>query len=135
MRSERGSLSLEFVLLVPMLIGLVLFIAGAATLGRARSTVDDAAWEAARAASFARSGVEADGAARAAVDRRLAGERWSCLAQRVDVDVSGFRPGGDVAVAVTCDVRLRDTGLFLPGATHVTARAVAPLDQYKALDP
>ncbi|HVW30991.1 MAG TPA: TadE/TadG family type IV pilus assembly protein [Acidimicrobiia bacterium] len=134
MRSQRGSLSLELVLIVPVFIALVTFIAGAATLGRARATVDDAAWEAARAASFARSAASAEAAGRAAVDRRLAGERWPCLTQRVDIDLSRFRPGGDVTVAVACDVRLRDTGLFLPGATHVTARAVAPLDQYKAMD-
>jgi hypothetical protein len=126
-------LTLELVLIIPVFIGLVMFIAGAATLVGARSAVDDAAWEAARAASLSRSGTAAEAAARAAVERRLAGRRWSCLAERVDVDVSRFTPGGDVAVAIVCDVRLRDAGLFLPGAAHVAARAVAPLDRYKAI--
>jgi Flp pilus assembly protein TadG len=133
MRSQRGSLTLELALIIPVFIGLVMFIAGAATLVGARSAVDDAAWEAARAASLARSGTAADAAARAAVERRLAGQRWSCRAERVDVDVSRFTPGGDVAVTIACDVRLRDAGLFLPGAAQVAARAVAPLDRYKAI--
>ncbi|MEW6474369.1 MAG: TadE/TadG family type IV pilus assembly protein [Actinomycetota bacterium] len=126
-------MTLEVALIIPVFIGLVMFIAGAATLVGARSAVDDAAWEAARAASLARSGTAADAAARAAVERRLAGQRWSCLAERVDVDVSRFTPGGDVAVTIACDVRLRDAGLFLPGAAQVAARAVAPLDRYKAI--
>ncbi len=133
MRSERGSLSLELTLLVPVLLVFVAFIAGAAALGRARSDVDDAAWEAARAASLTRSGVDADLAAQQAVERRLAGEWWSCTNRSVAVDLSRFQPGGTVAVVVSCGVRLADTGLFLPGAAQVRARAVEPLDLYRAL--
>jgi Flp pilus assembly protein TadG len=131
--SERGSLSLELALIVPVLLVVVGFIVGAATLGRVHSDLDDAAWEAARAASLARSGTDADAAARQAVDRRLAGERWSCGSRLVNVDTSGFEPGGTVAVEVTCDVRLADAGLFLPGATHVSSRAAEPLERYRAV--
>ena len=133
MSSERGSLSLELALLVPMLLAVLGFMVGAATLGGVRSDLDDAAWEAARAASLARSGTDADAAARQAVDRRLAGERWSCGSQLVNVDTSSFEPGGTVAVELTCDVRLADTGLLLPGATHVRSRAAEPLERYRAV--
>lgn len=133
MSSERGSLSLELALLVPVLLAVLGFMVGAATLGGVRSDLDDAAWEAARAASLARSGTDADAAARQAVDRRLAGERWSCGSQLVNVDTSSFEPGGTVAVELTCDVRLADTGLFLPGATHVRSRAAEPLERYRAV--
>ncbi|HVW35616.1 MAG TPA: TadE/TadG family type IV pilus assembly protein [Acidimicrobiia bacterium] len=133
MRSERGSLSLELTLLVPVLLLVLGFIMGAATIGRARSDLDDAAWEAARAASLTRSGVDADAAARQAVDQRLVGERWSCGNKNMDVDVSRFEPGGMVAVEINCDVRLASAGLFVPGATHLHSRVAAPLDRYRAL--
>ena len=132
MTSERGSLTLELALVVPALIFMVVFISGAAAIVGARSDVDDAAWEAARAASLTRSPMAAELAARSAVDQRLAGERWSCAGKRVVVDVSRFNPGGSVAVSVSCGLPLADAGLFLPGATHLNARAVQPLDQYKA---
>jgi Flp pilus assembly protein TadG len=133
MRSERGSLSLELTLLVPVLLVLMGFIAGAATLGAARSDVDDAAWEAARAASLTRSGIDAEPAAQQAVERRLAGERWSCTNRSVAVDLSRFQPGGAVTVVVSCGVRLSGAGLFLSGAVQVRARAAEPLELYRAL--
>ena len=133
MSSDRGSLSLELSLLVPVLIVVVAFMVGAATLGRVRSDLDDAAWEAARAASLARSGTDADAAARHAVERRFAAERWSCGSQLVNVDTSRFEPGGTVEVEVSCDVRLADAGLFLPGATHLRSRAAEPLERYRAV--
>jgi hypothetical protein len=132
MTSERGSLTLELALVVPALILMVVFISGAATIVGARSDVEDAAWEAARAASLTRNPVAADLAARSAIDRRLASERWSCTGKRVDVDVSRFRAGSSVGVSLSCALRLADAGLFLPGATHLSARASEPLDQYKA---
>ena len=133
MSSDRGSLSLELTLLVPVLLVVVAFIVGAATLGRVRADLDDAAWEAARAASLARSGTDADAAARQAVERRLAGERWSCGSQLVNVDTANLEPGGTVEVEVSCDVRLADAGLFLPGATHLRSAAAEPLERYRAV--
>jgi Flp pilus assembly protein TadG len=120
-------------LMVPILLVVLAFIAGAATLGRAHSDLDDATWEAARAASLARSSLDADTSARQAVERRLAGERWSCVNRTLNVDVSHFEPGGLVAVEVACDVRLAAAGLFLPGATHLQSRAVEPIERFRAL--
>jgi len=132
-RSERGSLSLELCLLVPVLLVVLAFIAGAATLVQARSDVDDAAWEAARSASLSRSGADATITARHAVERRLAGERWSCGSQTVTVDISRFEPGGMVAVEVACTVRLAEAGLFVPGATTLRSRAAEPLERLRAV--
>ena len=133
MRSERGSLSLELCLLIPVLLLVVAFIAGAAMLVGARSDLDDAAWEAARSASLSRSGADAAFAARQAVERRLASERWACGSQTVNVDTSRFEPGGMVAVEVSCTVRLAEAGLFLPGATHLRSRAAEPLERLRAV--
>ena len=51
----------------------------------------------------------------------------------VDADVSSYGPGGQVAVTVTCDIKLSDLGLLgLSGTKAVSARAVEVIDQYKA---
>jgi Flp pilus assembly protein TadG len=126
-------MSLELAVLVPALLVVMAFIAGAGSLGRARADVDDAAWEAARAASLARSSPDADAAARQAVERRLAGERWSCDNRAVTVDVSHFQPGGSVAVDVSCGLRLSQTFLLVPGSAQLRSRAVEPLESYRAL--
>jgi Flp pilus assembly protein TadG len=126
-------MSLELALLVPALLVVVAFIAGAATLSGARADLDDAAWEASRAASLARSSIDADIAAHQAVERRLAGERWGCDNRAVTVDVSRFEPGGSVAVDVSCGVRLAEAFLFVPGSAQLRSRAVEPLEPYRAL--
>ncbi len=126
-------MSLELTLLVPVLLVIVAFIAGAGTLGGARADLDDAAWEAARAASLARFSLDADAAAHQAVQRRLAGERWTCDNRAVTVDVSRFRPGGSVAVDVACGLRLSRAFLFVPGSAQLQSRAVEPLESYRAL--
>lgn len=126
-------MSLELAVLAPVLLVVMAFIAGAGSLGRARADLDDAAWEAARAASLARSSLDADAAARQAVDRRLAGERWSCENRAVTVDVSHFQPGGSVAVDLSCELRLSQAFLFVPGSAQLRSRAAEPLESYRAL--
>lgn len=126
-------MTLELALVVPALLVVVAFIAGAATLGGARADLDDAAWEAARAASLTRSSLDADFAAHKAVDRRLAGERWACDNRAVTVDLARFQPGGSVAVEVACGLRLADAFLFFPGSAQLRSRAVEPLEPFRAL--
>lgn len=125
-------MSLELAVLVPVLLVVMAFINGAGTLGGARADLDDAAWEAARAASLTRSSPDADAAARQAIDRRLAGERWTCDNRTVTIDVSRFQPGGSVAVDLSCGLRLSQSFLFVPGSAQLRSRAVEPLESFRA---
>jgi Flp pilus assembly protein TadG len=130
---ERGSLTLELAVIAPALVALLLFIAGAASIQNARGDLDDAVWEAARAASLTRSEPDADAVAHQAVDQRLSGEKWRCADQAVTVDLTRFNPGGNVAVDITCSLRLSDAFAIFPGQMRLHSRATEPLEPFRAL--
>jgi Flp pilus assembly protein TadG len=122
-RAERGSLTVEFVLLAPLLIVLMLFLVLAGRVVEAHGQVDGAARDAARAASLARSPQQAVADARAAVDADING--W-CQ----DVNLNGFTPGSTaVTVSLNCSLDLTFLGV---GHVTISGFAVAPLDQFVA---
>jgi Flp pilus assembly protein TadG len=133
---DAGSASLEVVVLAPVLVLLlgVLVLAGRVAL--AATSVEQAADEAARSASIARTAGAARRAARDGVTRVLAEQDLRCARVETVVDVSGFgvRVGlpAQVRTTVTCVVTLRDLALpGIPGSRTVTATAVSPLDTYR----
>jgi Flp pilus assembly protein TadG len=131
MSHERGSASLEAVLLVPILILVLGITVGLGRVVAGRNDADDAASEAARAASLTRSASDAGAAATQAASGRLAAASSLCRDPAIRTDTSDFRPGGVVAVSVTCTVDL--AGTSLPARATVTARSVQPLDPFRGL--
>ncbi|WP_240489951.1 TadE/TadG family type IV pilus assembly protein [Actinomadura atramentaria] len=128
---ERGSMSLEMVLVTPLLVAFLLVLAGAGRLVDAQSQVDGAARDAARAASVARSAGGADQMARAAAAADLRGRDWCAGGPSVEVDLNGFRAGGRVAVTIVCSVDLADLAFVgFPGTKRLQGRALAPIDTY-----
>ena len=121
---ERGSLAVEFVILAPLLIGLMLFLVLAGRVVEAHGQVDGAARDAARAASVARSAADAQ----AAADQAVTDDVGAQLCQ--PPEVRGYAPGSTaVVVTLHCTVNLT----FVSGGTMaVTGYAVAPLDQFVA---
>ena len=116
--SERGTMSIEMVVLVPVLLLITMVAVAGGRIVSAQGMVEAASRDAARAASMERSVGAASTAANA-----------SCSA---GVDVGGFRRGGAVTVSVSCRVKLSDLGLvFLPGTTVVKAESSAPVDQWR----
>lgn len=107
---ERGSASVELVLLTPLLVTLILFAVLLGRLGTARLQVDSAARQAARSASLARTAPAAQ--ARATAADALAGQHITCATLTVDVDLDAFAPGGMVTVRVSCVVSLAQLGLL-----------------------
>jgi Flp pilus assembly protein TadG len=136
-RPDRGSSTVELVLLAPgflLLFGLAVLGGRVALAG---GSVEQAAAAAARQASLARAGGQAQQLAAAAARRGLAEQRLQCAAVGVRVDTAGFGvPLGQpasVVVDVTCSVRLSDVGIpGLPGTRTLHARAVSPLDPWRA---
>jgi hypothetical protein len=118
-------------------IGLLLVaVVAAGRLGVAREQVQQAAREAARAASLARGPGAAELAARRAAADSLAGSPGSCPQFTVELDASGLTapPGrtGRVAATVTCRVPLADlAGLPLPAEHAMSASFAAPVDRYR----
>jgi hypothetical protein len=121
-------------LLTPAAIGLAGVIV---FLGRgvdSRATVQSAAESAAQAAAQERSGIAAVAAAED-VGRAMLVDPSSCSAPQVSVDLSDFRPGGQVAVTVSCTVSAEGLELIdppSPGAT--TATAFAAIDPLRATE-
>lgn len=112
--------------------GFLLFIVALVFGGRvalAGQAVDQAASEAARTASVARSRVQADGTAKAAAENTLRQQNLKCQSLTVVVNTTGFdRPVGTPAT-VTVDVSCVVPVLSL--RRTVTGSASSPLDTYR----
>jgi Flp pilus assembly protein TadG len=131
---ERGGSTVEIVLLTPLLIGILLLAVGLGRLAQARAEVEDAAHQAARAATLARTPGEAQAAARSTAAAALAGDGLSCTALQVQAAVGTLRPGTSVQATVGCTASLRDlTGIWLPGQHSLTATSTAPVDTYRSV--
>ena len=131
-RSERGSMSVELVLLTPVFVALLLLVVALGRIQAARSDLDAAARGAARAASIKRDAASARRAGDTAARGSLAQHGYRCRELAVNVDTAGFTAGGTVAASVTCTVTLDDvTGLGIPGAHTSTARFAEPIDRYR----
>lgn len=130
---DRGSSdALALALLTPAAIGLAVVIV---FLGRgvdSRATVQSAAESAAQAAAQERTITAAISAAED-VGRAMLVDPTTCASPDVSVDVTDFRPGGRVAVTVSCTVS--STGLELidpPPSDATTATAFAAIDPLRA---
>lgn len=135
-RDDGGSASLELVVLTPALVGLLGLLVLAGRLAVAGNTVEQAADEAARSASIARTVAGARAAAQEGARRALAERDLRCSTVTVALDTSGFTvPVGapaQVRATLTCTVELSDLALpGFPGERAVTATAVSPLDTYR----
>ena len=123
--AERGSMSVEMVVLAPVLLMVVLIAVAGGRYVSAEGMTQAAARDAARAASMERSAATA----RAAADDALDAAQTASGDCSATTSTASFGRGGSVDVEVRCRVGLSDLGLvFLPGATTISARATAPVD-------
>src|SRR3954447_21158169 len=105
-RTDRGSATLELVLLTPALIALLLLVAAGGRIEQARGQLDGTAREAARAASVARTPADAQAGAATIANDRLGSVGITCSGLSITTDTSQFRAGGSVTTSVTCNVQL-----------------------------
>jgi Flp pilus assembly protein TadG len=130
--NDRGSASVELVLVTPVLLVLLLLVVALGRLADARAQVDGAARDAARAASIARGPDSARSQAEAAAGARLVEGGVTCRGLDVEVDLGRFRAGGTVSATVTCDVDFGDlTLLGVPGSRAVAATSAEVVDVYR----
>jgi Flp pilus assembly protein TadG len=126
-------MTVELVLLTPLLFALLAFGVGLGRAADARGRLTGAVRDAARAASLATS---ADAAAQAARDTALAnltGAGLECRQPRVSTDTHRFVPGGQVSVTIACTLDLSQLVISgLPGRTALHATATVPLDTYSS---
>lgn len=130
---ERGSASIELVIVAPLLIMFLLLVVGLGRLALARLDVNAAAYEAARASSLERVVDAAAAQGESAARRTLTDRGMSCSSLSVDVDTSSYRSGGQVRTTITCVAKLSDLALSgLPGSKTYTATATVPIEQWRA---
>jgi Flp pilus assembly protein TadG len=133
---ETGAVAVEAALLAPALLLVLALLMFGGRNALATGAVEQAAVDAARAASLARTGPLADTAAREAAGRSLADQDLDCATITVQVETSGFRtqPGQEatISTAVTCILQLSDLALpGLPGSKRISATAVSAIDKYR----
>lgn len=129
--SDRGSVTIELVVLaVPLLLLLGVAI-GAERVQTAGQVVENAAREGARAASLTRDPATAQNEAVAVASTTLAGHA-NCVSPVIEVDTSGFGapPGSTpvVVVEVSCTVPLGSLIPGLPGSVTKYGSGRSPID-------
>jgi len=140
-RRDRGSISVELVVLAPGLALLLLLVAAGARVVEVQGHIDGAARDAARAASIARTFSLQKQAAQQAAQADL-GLTSLCAPHTVGVQVTTTPPAvaapgvaGSVTVTVTCEVNMSPfKSLGFGVAKRFTGQAVAPLDPFMCRD-
>ena len=128
---DRGSVTVELVLIFPVLLAFLFLMVAAGRLSDAKSDVVSAAADAARAASLQRSAGVAEGQAQEAARDTVSEERLNCQGgpEVQTTFPGGFGPGGTVHVIVHCTVATRDLTLIgLPVALDLHDEAWEPID-------
>lgn len=123
---DRGSLAVEFALLAPAFIVLMLLLVLGGRVVEAQGQVDGAARDAARAASVQENSANVGTAVQDAANGDLYETGHTVCTQQP----RGIWKNGDDVVSVTIQCKI-DLGFF-PGLTSMTmtGSAVAPLDTY-----
>jgi Flp pilus assembly protein TadG len=135
-REDRGSVATEMTLLVPAVVALLLFVVFCGRLAEARLRVEDAAHQAARAATIARNAGQASKDSQAAAQAALDQAAMSCRALTVDTRLAGLQPGSVVSVTLTCQVDLSDLALLaVPATVSVSATADSMVDRWRGGPP
>lgn len=135
-RSEKGSVGTEAAIAGPAVLVLMAVMIFAGRMMITSGAVEQAAVDAARAASLERTAAAASNAGETMAEQTLAAQGLNCSLANVNVDTSGFGspPGqaANVEATVTCVLDLSDlTFPGIPGARTIRASAVSPLDTYR----
>lgn len=126
-------MSVEVVLLIPVLFLMTLLVVAGGRYVAAKSDVDAAARDAARAASMERTADDARAAARRVAELG-AGSGSECRVEHIDPQFRPGNEGGHVTVRLRCEVSHSGLGLIgLHGTYTMRAESRAPLDSYRRI--
>lgn len=139
LRDDRGALSLEAMILLPVLISVLLLVIAFGRIQTSGNAVDTAARNAARAASLERNATAAHRAGTQMARDVLADQGLECTTSFTDISTAGFSaPIGEAATTtatVNCTVRLSDIGLpGLPGAKTLESSFTSSIDSFRQRD-
>jgi Flp pilus assembly protein TadG len=124
-RRERGSMAVEVVILVPVLVAVMMLVVAFGRYVDIRGNVEAAARDAVRAASYERDRFSAQLAAQAVANQSVP-SHTTCE----PVSLQGtFAAGETITVQLTCRVSFDGLGLLgLPGSAPISGQSSAPLD-------
>jgi Flp pilus assembly protein TadG len=132
LRDEHGSATAELVVITPIVILMLLFVVLCGRLADTNLRLNDAAHQAARAATTARSPATAASDAAATAHAALDQAGVTCRSLTLQTDTQGLRPGSTVTVTVSCTLGLSDlTPLSLPGTVTRQAGFSSVVDVYR----
>jgi Flp pilus assembly protein TadG len=129
---ERGSASVELVVLTPVLVLFLLLYLGFGRITRSEQLVNDAAAQAARAATLNyQTPTQAQAAAQQAATQALTAAGLACTTDHITVETSNDHPGGTITITLACHADLSQAvATGLPGSVTLTATATSPIDPY-----
>ena len=138
--SETGTSTLELVALVPLLAALMLFVVFCGRVTVTRLDVQQAARDAARAASIAITRDDAAIALEASLTENLGGQARYCTHLPVDYSaiatdsgIGGDWDSGLIELSLTCAIPTEDLGLLgIAGTKTFTAKAIEPFDTWRS---
>lgn len=133
-RSDRGSAVVEVTIAAPALVLILGFAIFVGRMGSVTGDVEQAARDAARAASLRSTPALAQSEATAAASLSLSGGDTRCASVAVSVS-PGLARGGAVTARVTCTISLASVLPLVPGSRQVVGEATVPIDLYRAGDP
>lgn len=132
-RNEFGSLTVELVLIAPVVFVMALTVIVFGRISETRQEVVEASRAAAEAAAVEPTAASAQSGAADTAVIGFSGSR-TCVHAAVSTDVGHFYPGGYVSVTVTCQVSLSDVGVpGMPGTTTIRSSSIAPIDPYRSI--
>lgn len=130
-RPERGSATLETVLMLPILIIALVMIPAVYHGVNAKLRLDEAAAQAARDATLAASPGQAEQDASADIAQDLTGLGSACSEITQDIEVGQLTPGQTVTVTLTCHTSAQAmAGLSLGVGWQISATARSVVDTY-----
>lgn len=135
-RGERGMLALEFAILAPILLVLLLFLMACGRYFQTSSILENAARDGARAATQARTANGAQDAVDDAVSRALNQKVAPSCASSVKGVISSadFAAGTPITVEVSCTIDYRDLGLLgMSNDVTISRSFTSTLDAYRGV--
>lgn len=130
---EAASMTVETVILTPVVFVFVLLIVGGARYELARQQIVGDARNVAETAAVAADAPAAQAAA-GAVTPGSGPPPGICVTRTVTVNVADFAPGGSVTATVSCRVDLSTVFLpGVPGTSDLVASETAPVDRYRTV--
>jgi Flp pilus assembly protein TadG len=129
--SERGSMAIEVVILIPIVLLFTMLVVAAGRFADVHGRVDAVTRDAVRAASDQRSYSDALAAAQQiAAQTQPTGKGVSCTAASL---TGSFTPGSTITVTMSCTFSLGNLGLpvFEGKTVTIGGASSAPLDIYR----